>query len=226
MSDETTRLRAMLERAALPACEAECMGHGKLWCVTTRDAVVANHRAFVADIVWAAPEPMGSGVVTEARARLFAAIPTALPGLLDAAERAEREHREAGESTRAAWRESERREQELRDRLIAAERERDDLAAVLETRTAEHALAMARVTELEAIIAGRTTPPTDEGEGDGGETPAEIVARLRRHANEARRCAAWEHSQGMHLAAENSCRDARDFDAQADRMATAEVSRG
>jgi len=161
MSDETTRLRAMLERAALPACEAECMGHGKLWCVTTRDAVVANHRAFVADIVWAAPEPMGSGVVTEARARLFAAIPTALPGLLDAAERAEREHREAGESTRAAWRESERREQELRDRLIAAERERDDLAATLETRNAEHALAMTQVREMEAIIAGRTTPPTD-----------------------------------------------------------------
>ena len=46
--------------------------------------------------------------------------------------------------------------------LRRAERERDDLAATLETRTAEHALAMARVRELEAIIAGRTTPPTDE----------------------------------------------------------------
>ena len=45
--------------------------------------------------------------------------------------------------------------------LRRAERERDDLAATLETRTAEHALAMARVRELEAIIAGRTTPPTD-----------------------------------------------------------------
>lgn len=141
---------------------------------------------------------MGDGEECDtSHAALIVAAVNALPGLLDAAERAER-----------------------------AERERDDLAAVLETRTAEHALAMARVTELEAIIAGRTTPPTDEGEGDGGETPAEIVARLRRHANEARRCAAWEHSQGMHLAAENSCRDARDFDAQADRMATAEVSRG
>jgi len=48
-----------------------------------------------------------------------------------------------------------------RARVDAAERERDDLAAVLETRTAEHALAMARVRELETIIAGRTTPPTD-----------------------------------------------------------------
>ena len=46
--------------------------------------------------------------------------------------------------------------------LRRAERERDDLAAVLETRTAEHALAMARVTELEAIIAGRSKPPTDD----------------------------------------------------------------
>ena len=43
-----------------------------------------------------------------------------------------------------------------------AEGERDALAATLETRTAEHALAMARVRELEAIIAGRTTPPTDD----------------------------------------------------------------
>lgn len=49
-----------------------------------------------------------------------------------------------------------------RARVDAAERERDDLAAVLETRTAEHALAVARVAELEAILAGRTTPPTDE----------------------------------------------------------------
>lgn len=47
--------------------------------------------------------------------------------------------------------------------LRRAERERDDLAATLETRTAEHAMAMARVAELEAIIAGRTTPPTDGG---------------------------------------------------------------
>ena len=116
---------------------------------------------------------------------------------------AERERSEDAESTRAAWRESGRREQELRDRLIAAERERDDLAATLETRNAEHALAMTQVREMEAerdawrrnaesgavsladlkvlgegaalvargvraevrhlraIIAGRTTPPTD-----------------------------------------------------------------
>ena len=45
--------------------------------------------------------------------------------------------------------------------LRRAERERDDLAATLETRTAEHALAVERVRELEAIIAGRTTAPTE-----------------------------------------------------------------
>lgn len=37
-------------------------------------------------------------------------------------------------------------------RAGAAERERDDLAATLETRTAAHALAMARVAELEARL--------------------------------------------------------------------------
>ena len=151
---ETTRLRALLERAALPACEAVDNGVGE-WSVTH-----AGPPPWTVAELW--DSPAASTDAVEARARLFAAIPTALPGLLDAAERVEREHREAGESTRAAWRESERREQELRDRLIAAERERDDLAATLETRTAEHALAVARVTELEAIIAGRTTPPTDE----------------------------------------------------------------
>ena len=68
-------------------------------------------------------ENKGQRGAAEARAQMYAAIPTALPGLLDAAERAER-----------------------------AERERDDLAATLETRNAEHALAMARVRELEAAV--------------------------------------------------------------------------
>jgi hypothetical protein len=150
---ETTRLRALLKRAALPACEAVDNGVGE-WSVTH-----AGPPPWTVAELW--DSPAASTDAVEARARLFAAIPTALPGLLDAAERVEREHREAGESTRAAWRESERREQELRDRLIAAERERDDLAATLETRNAEHALAMTQVREMEAIIAGRTTPPTD-----------------------------------------------------------------
>ena len=77
---------------------------------------------------------MGDGEECDtSHAALIVSAVNALPGLLDAAERAER-----------------------------AERERDDLAAVLETRTAEHALAMARVRELEAILAGRSKPPTDD----------------------------------------------------------------
>jgi len=121
MSDETTRLRALLKGIALP------------WRVGRRGMAMQ----------WSAPDRIGQLVerheidsvdVTEPNnAALIVAAVNALPGLLDAAERAER-----------------------------AERERDDLAATLETRTAEHALAMARVAELEAIIAGRTTPPTDE----------------------------------------------------------------
>ena len=43
----------------------------------------------------------------------------------------------------------------LRALLEQTERERADIAATLETRNAEHALAMERVAELEAIIAGR-----------------------------------------------------------------------
>lgn len=49
----------------------------------------------------------------------------------------------------------------LLDRMERAERERDAAVATLETRNAKHAAAVARVAELEAIIAGRTTPPTD-----------------------------------------------------------------
>lgn len=45
--------------------------------------------------------------------------------------------------------------------VIALRAEHDDLAAILETRNAEHAMVLERVAELEAIIAGRTTPPTD-----------------------------------------------------------------
>ncbi len=156
---ETTRLRALLERAALPACEARLCEAEPLpwpaWYVMPTTATISRDGERIAEVMWDGPglwSNDATATVAAARARLFAAIPTALPGLLDAAERDEREHIEAGESSRAAWRESERREQELRDRLIAAERERDDLAAVLETRTAEHALAM---EQLAAVTAER-----------------------------------------------------------------------
>ena len=109
-TSETTRLRALLERAALPACEAG-RDRGDNLCVYQ----TGRHQWTVAEV---SDSPDASADAIEARAELFAAIPTALPGLLDRVER--------------------------------AERERDDLAATLETRTAEHALAMARVRELEA----------------------------------------------------------------------------
>ena len=207
MSDETTRLRALLDGIALPLSSAQTD--------STAIEIDDAEGTYVGSVDVDHGPGLDASESTETHAALIVAAVNALPVLLDAAEKADALLDSAG-----------RRIANLCAERNAARVERDDLAAVLETRTAEHALAMARVRELEAIIAGRTTPPTDEGEGDGGETPAEIVARLRRHANEARRCAAWEHSQGMHLAAENSCRDARDFDAQADRMATAEVSRG
>lgn len=49
----------------------------------------------------------------------------------------------------------------LLDRMERAERERDAAVATLETRNAKHAAAVARVAELEAIIAGRSKPPTN-----------------------------------------------------------------
>lgn len=53
---------------------------------------------------------------------------------------------------RALLRESTELALRLSERVERAERERDDLAATLETRNAEHALAMARVRQLEARL--------------------------------------------------------------------------
>lgn len=97
-------------------------------------------------------------------------------------------------------------------RAERAERERDDLAATLETRTAEHALAMARVRELEARTAEHATPPTDE-------------ERLRKHAADALDMAEWEEEQGFWQSAEASRRAAAHYTALADGAPTAEVSR-
>ena len=129
MSDETTRLRALLDGIALPLSSAQTD--------STAIEIDDAEGTYVGSVDVDHGPGLDASESTETHAALIVAAVNALPGLLDAAERAER-----------------------------AERERDDLAATLETRTAEHALAMARVRELEAIIAGRTTPPTD----------AEIVA--------------------------------------------------
>ena len=126
---ETTRLRALLEGATQGKWRNNEL-HGDVMVTAivddAGDDIALLSRRSAAGLACDDHEAWTNG-------DLIVAAVNALPGLLDAAERAER-----------------------------AERERDDLAAVLETRTAEHALAMARVTELEAIIAGRTTPPTDD----------------------------------------------------------------
>ena len=119
MSDETTRLRALLERSALP-WKVRPLMKGK------------SHPAIVEDGDGDTVTPIHIGHTSmersDAHVALIVAAVNALPGLIDAAERAER-----------------------------AERERDDLAATLETRNAEHALALGRVRELEAVIAAMRT---------------------------------------------------------------------
>lgn len=82
------------------------------------------------------------------------------------------------------------------DDLRRAERERDDLAATLETRTAEHALAMAQlaaVTRERDVALGQQAPLLDAhdalvaaaraaGWTGAGATGAELVAWVRRGA--------------------------------------------
>jgi hypothetical protein len=115
MSDETTRLRALLDGIALPLSSAQTD--------STAIEIDDAEGTYVGSVDVDHGPGLDASESTETHAALIVAAVNALPGLLDAAERAER-----------------------------AERERDDLAAVLETRTAEHALAMARVTELEAML--------------------------------------------------------------------------
>ncbi len=80
--------------------------------------------------------------------------------------------------------------------LRRAERERDDLAATLETRTAEHALAMARVRELEAAaqlaplvacVDALRSAARDAGWRDADATGEHLVAWVRRGALGRRR---------------------------------------
>ena len=169
-TSETTRLRALLKRATQTPWRQD----GTEITVVGSTLGVDGGETVVAECTL----PDCIVVANEDReeqeernAALIVGAVNALPTLLDAAERAER-----------------------------AERERDDLAATLETRTAEHALAMERVRELEArlefadrglktltdagwelaterdrlraIIEGRTTPPT--------------IAEARAHSHRAR----------------------------------------
>lgn len=202
MSDETTRLRALLERATQTpwrqdGCEITVVG--STLGVDGGETVVAE--CTLPDCIEVADEDRKEQ--EERNAALIVATVNALPGLLDAADelrvlkavRAARLQKmdEIVPQWRAACDAAD-------SRAARAERERDDLAATLETRTAEHALAMERVRELEArlefadrglktltdagwelaterdrlraIIEGRTTPPT--------------IAEARAHSHRAR----------------------------------------
>ena len=142
MSDETTRLRALLDGIALPLSSAQTD--------STAIEIDDAEGTYVGSVDVDHGPGLDASESTETHAALIVAAVNALPVLLDAAEKADALLDSAG-----------RRIANLYAERNAARVERDDLAAVLETRTAEHALAMERVRELEAIIAGRTTPPTD-----------------------------------------------------------------
>jgi len=163
MSDETTRLRALLERATQTpwrqdGCEITVVG--STLGVDGGETVVAE--CTLPDCIVVANEDREEQ--EERNAALIVGAVNALPGLLDAAEQMQLARDIHADYVRTSDENARRGAAALialTERAERAERERDDLAATLETRTAEHALAMARVAELEAIIAGRTTPPTD-----------------------------------------------------------------
>ena len=143
MSDETTRLRALLDGIALPLSSAQTD--------STAIEIDDAEGTYVGSVDVDHGPGLDASESTETHAALIVAAVNALPVLLDAAEKADALLDSAG-----------RRIANLYAERNAARVERDDLAAVLETRTAEHALAMARVREMEAILAGRSKPPTDD----------------------------------------------------------------
>ena len=142
MSDETTRLRALLDGIALPLSSAQTD--------STAIEIDDAEGTYVGSVDVDHGPGLDASESTETHAALIVAAVNALPVLLDAAEKADALLDSAG-----------RRIANLYAERNAARVERDDLAATLETRTAEHALAVERVRELEAIIAGRTTAPTE-----------------------------------------------------------------
>ena len=168
-TSETTRLRALLERATQTPWEVTEIRDGRQPEGVEELGVFApcDVRSYQKpDETWhGALICRGmDGPTRAANAALIVAAVNALPGLLDAAEQMQLARDIHADYVRTSDENARRGAAALialTERAERAERERDDLAATLETRTAEHALAMARVRELEAIIAGRTTPPTD-----------------------------------------------------------------
>lgn len=154
MSDETTRLRALLERATQTpwrqdGCEITVVG--STLGVDGGETVVAE--CTLPDCIEVADEDRKEQ--EERNAALIVATVNALPGLLDAADelrvlkavRAARLQKmdEIVPQWRAACDAAD-------SRAARAERERDDLAATLETRTAEHAAALRALSEARAVV--------------------------------------------------------------------------
>ena len=160
---ETTRLRALLKRATQTPWRqdgTEITVVGSTLGVDGGETVVAE--CTLPDCIVVANEDREEQ--EERNAALIVGAVNALPGLLDAAEQMQLARDIHADYVRTSDENARRGAAALialTERAERAERERDDLAATLETRNAEHALAVERVRELEAIIAGRTTPPTD-----------------------------------------------------------------
>ena len=160
---ETTRLRALLKRATQTPWRqdgTEITVVGSTLGVDGGETVVAE--CTLPDCIVVANEDREEQ--EERNAALIVGAVNALPGLLDAAEQMQLARDIHADYVRTSDENARRGAAALialTERAERAERERDDLAATLETRTAEHALAVERVRELEAIIAGRTTAPTE-----------------------------------------------------------------
>lgn len=167
MIDDTTRLRALCERAALPACEARLLRDDGAWCVVVPQG--GEFCAVIAELSWSGVEPFGGGAVTEARAQLYAEAPAAIVGLCDARDQLVADAAATAARSVEEWADVARLvgldrtalpldvrravEHEIAERDAArdaADRvtaERDDLHAVLETRDAELTLAHERIAE-------------------------------------------------------------------------------
>lgn len=152
MTTDTTRLRALMELATPRPWDGSLMRDGRQPEGAEEIGVVSlvdPRSAQKPDGTWTAAVVCRGmdGPTREANAALIVAAVNALPALLDAAERAER---------------AEARVAEMEARLQFADDGLKKLTDAGWSLATQRDRLRARVAELEAIIAGRTTPPTDE----------------------------------------------------------------
>lgn len=151
-TSETTRLRALLKRATQTPWRqdgTEITVVGSTLGVDGGETVVAE--CTLPDCIVVANEDREEQ--EERNAALIVGAVNALPGLLDAAEQMQLARDIHADYVRTSDENARRGAAALialTERAERAERERDDLAATLEARTAEHVLAMERAVEMEA----------------------------------------------------------------------------